>query len=530
MKKITTILLMTISFILNAQTTKNIEKIIQLGDAWKFNEAIDSLKHYISIDPENPELYYWLGRYAHYLVSDSRPYPGKGDQWSREEVLKPLQKAIELKPDYGDAKYFLTAEYGARAMEALRQGDIKQCKQELLEAEKWGGFPLHIIEHCRNVLKSCDPNTILIIDSDAYINTILFLQVIEGYRKDISVIGETYLYRPWYIKLIRDGVPGILKSVPINMSDNLIMEMHDYKWKENDIILPIPENVRNKFNLNDSVTQFTWHVKPDINKTMLQTATAMLINILEANQWARPVHYFWFGFRELNGLGDNMQIKGLTAEIVPVGVYGTSLEYDREKFESVMLNPENYFDYADIIINNQPRVSYYFGQMCRGRILNYAIYLNTQGETEKSKEVIKKMNSLMPQEVWSYTREIESGLQRLDAMTRRKLEELSVEGKSMDDIVHLIKTEDVEDSQFDITYVGIYKFGLLLMNEGKNEEALKIFESGIELYPDMFFLYDSYGECLILLGQKEKAMDAYKKSLELNPDNTNAAEFIKNNQ
>ena len=31
--------------------------------------------------------------------------------------------------------------------------------------------------------------------------------------------------------------------------------------------------------------------------------------------------------------------------------------------------------------------------------------------------------------------------------------------------------------------------------------------------------FDSYGECLLLLGKKEKGMKAYKKSLELNPNN-----------
>ncbi len=197
-------------------------------------------------------MYYWLGRYAHYKVSDSRPYPGKSDQWSREEVLKPLQKAVELNPNFGDAKYFLAAEYGARAMEALRRGDVEQYKQELLDAKSWGGFPAHAIEHGRNILKSCDPNTILIVNGDAHTNVLQYLQVIEGYRKDVSVLALAYLERPFFIKIIRDGIPGIYKPVPINMNDNLIMEMHDYKWRENDVIIPVSEQTRKKYNLNDT--------------------------------------------------------------------------------------------------------------------------------------------------------------------------------------------------------------------------------------------------------------------------------------
>jgi tetratricopeptide (TPR) repeat protein len=514
---------------LNGQTSKNIEKVIQLGDAWKFDEAIDSLKHYIGLDPENPELYYWLGRYAHYKVSDSRPYPGKGDQWSREEVLKPLQKAVQINPNYGDAKYFLAAEYGARAMEALRRGDVEQYKQELLDAKSWGGFPAHALEHGRNVLKSCDPNTILIVNGDAHTNVLQYLQVIEGYRKDVSVLALAYLERPFFIKLIRDGIPGIFKPVPINMSDNLIMEMHDYKWRENDVIIPVSEQTRTKYSLNDTVTQFVWHIKPDVGKVMLQPVTAMLINIMEANQWERPVHYIFFGFQDLNGLENNMRIEGLTAEIYPVKVKGTDLEYDRVKFESVMLDPKNYVDYPDIVVNDQPRVSYSFGQLNRRRIFDYAIYLFQIGEKEKSEYVVNKMIELMPPETFPLPNDILSGLEYLERMRKKQLADLFAEGESIDNIISLIKTENTEGSEYDLSESGINVFGYSLMEQGKNEEALKIFKINTELFPEGYNTWDSYGECLLKLGQKEGAIEAYKKSLELNPDNTNASNVLKNN-
>ena len=439
MRQLTIILIVTISTALLGQNANKIEDIIQLGDEWKFEEAIELIKSEISIDPENPELYYWFGRYAHYMVYDTRPFPEKSDQWSKEQVLKNLQKAIELKPDYGDARYFLAAEYGSRAGEALKLGDIDQYRKELLDAKSWGVFPLHAIEHGKNILKSCDTNSILIVNGDAQFNILQYLQGIEGLRKDVSVVGLAFLERPYYIKLIRDGVPGVFKPVPINMNDNLIMEMHNYKWKENDVIIPISEQTRAEYMLNDTVTHFKWHIIPNLGKSSLRAGTAMLINILETNQWERPVHYTWFGSSDLEGLGDNMQIQGLTEKIYPVKVIGTKLEYDTEKFESIMFNPNNYIDYHDIKENNQPRVSYAFGQLSRRRILNYAFYLNSQGEIEKSKEVINKMNELMPPEIHPLSRDIEYGLERLDGMNRKKLSELISEGKSINDIITFIK-------------------------------------------------------------------------------------------
>lgn len=538
MRQLSIFLFIPISTALIGQTVNKIEDIIQLGDEWKFEKAIELIKSEISIDPENPELYYWLGRYSHYMVYDTRPFPGKSDQWSKEQVLKNFQKAVELKPDYGDAKYFLAAEYGARAGEALKIGDVDQYRKELLDAKSWGGFPLHAIENGKNILKSCDTNSILIVNGDAQFNILQYLQVIEGYRKDVSVIALAFLERPFYIKLIRDGVSDIYKPVPINMNDNLVMEMHNYKWKENDVIIPISEQTRKEYKLNDTVTHFKWHIKPNLGKNTLRTGTAMLINIIETNKWERPVHYTWFGFNDLDGLEDNMQIQGLTAKIFPIKVKGTKLEYNTEKFESVMLNPDNYKDYHDIEINNQPRPSFAFGQLSRSRIFDYAIYLYSNGEIEKSNEILNIMNELMPPEIHPLPRyieySVENGLeaiaQQRAGMNKQKLSELISEGKSIDDIIKFIHTENKKDSKYDLSEYGINIFGYKLMNEGKNEEALKIFKLNTELYQQGSNTYDSYGECLLLMGQKEKAIEAYKKSLELNPDNTNAENIIKNNQ
>lgn len=420
MKQLLIILCISISPALYCQTSNNIEEIIQLGDEWKFEEAIELIKSEINLDPENPELYYWLGRYSHYMVYDTRPFPGKSDQWSSEQIIEPLLRAIELDPKYGDAKYFLAAEYGSRAGEALKTGNVEQYKKELLEAKIWGGFPLHAIEYGRNILKSCDTNSILFVNGDAEFNVLHYVQAIEGYRKDVSVIGIAFLERPYYIKLIRDGIPDAYKAVPISINDNLIMEMHNYKWRENDIKIPVPEQIRNKYNLNDTVTYFSWHIKPNVGEKQLWTGTAMLINIIETNQWKRPVHFTLYGSTGLDGIQDNLQIVGLTSRLVPMKVYGTKLEYDTVKFESVMFDPKNYKNYPDIIENDQPRVSYAFGQMSRRRIFDYAVFQYRNGNYEKMNEVLQSMHDFMPPEIHPLSSDIERGIKYLQEEMEKK--------------------------------------------------------------------------------------------------------------
>lgn len=111
-------------------------------------------------------------------------------------------------------------------------------------------------------------------------------------------------------------------------------------------------------------------------------------------------------------------------------------------------------------------------------------------------------------------------------MNKKKVTQLLIDGKSVEEIVDFIKNEDLNESSFDLSESGINRLGYLLMSEERNREALLIFKLNTELYPEGFNTYDSYGECLLDLGEKESAIDAYRKSLELNPKNTNAKKVI----
>ena len=111
-------------------------------------------------------------------------------------------------------------------------------------------------------------------------------------------------------------------------------------------------------------------------------------------------------------------------------------------------------------------------------------------------------------------------------LNRKKLTELLDAGKTIDEIVLVVKNDDVKTSKYDLRETWFNHFGYNLMREGKKKDALKIFKLNTELYPNSSNTFDSYGECLLELGDKENAIIAYKKSLELNPDNKNAEKVL----
>jgi hypothetical protein len=178
------------------------------------------------------------------------------------------------------------------------------------------------------------------------------------------------------------------------------MEMHAYKWRENIVLIPVSEKARKLNGFSDSIVNFKWNVKPDVCDKSLSPGMAMLVNIFETNQWERPIQTMLFGFDDVSGFEENMQIVGMTARFLPYKVKGTRNEYDTKRFESLMLDPNNYNDYSDITLNAQPRTSSNFGNLSRVRILDYVRYLINVGNNEKAKLVLQKMNELMPASVF----------------------------------------------------------------------------------------------------------------------------------
>jgi len=59
------------------------------------------------------------------------------------------------------------------------------------------------------------------------------------------------------------------------------------------------------------------------------------------------------------------------------------------------------------------------------------------------------------------------------------------------------------------------------------DSALKVFHLNIKLYPDVWNVYDSYGEALYYNGNRDLAIRNYKKALDLNPNSKSAGKMFK---
>jgi len=107
----------------------------------------------------------------------------------------------------------------------------------------------------------------------------------------------------------------------------------------------------------------------------------------------------------------------------------------------------------------------------------------------------------------------------------KTIRDLKLIGKTTDEIIKII-TNEVEKPYYDFSEDEINDLGYELMRAENFNDALTIFKSNTELFPKQWNTYDSYGECLLKLGDTENGIKAYKKSLDLNSDNTIAKKVL----
>ncbi|MCK5138063.1 MAG: tetratricopeptide repeat protein [Bacteroidales bacterium] len=343
------------SNVLLGQTHNYKEKAIEAFDNQNYPKAIEFLHKAVKENPDDKELYYYLGHFYHYNAYDSRPLAGYNSQYS-DTVFFYLEKALEIDPNYGDAKYFYTAECGAAVSQAIRVRDYEKIKYYYQKAAEKGGFPDWSIEYGKHLLSPVEPDGILFTMGDFAFNVCRYLQVCENYRTDITVISWGHLNRPFYIMELKNGKSR--KNIKFDLTEEQILDMHPYKWDTTLMEIDVPERICERYSL-DKDYKMKWEIVPDLfgSRSYLGSETAIILSIIESNQWERPI-FFQSGITEsiVNGIHKNVTRYGLVEKLVPMDTDGSNWQYQVESLEN-FVNPISLYYYNSIIDTNQPRVS-----------------------------------------------------------------------------------------------------------------------------------------------------------------------------
>jgi hypothetical protein len=335
-----------------------------------YNEAIDLLEKALFESPDDAEIYYYLGWFNHYKAYDSRPLKGYDNSYS-EQIFQYLDKALELDPNYGDAKYFYGAQCSGNAFLAMQNYDADKLKYYYNQAYNKGSYPEWLIEFGKNFLMGCDTNAILFTGGNADFDICSYLQLCNNFRTDITVIPIGNIDRPWYVQFLKNGLKDGVRKIELNLTDQQIMDIHPFKWDTTIVSIQVSPIDKKQFRLADDY-QLKWEVFPDLfsermhskiegekakARTYLSPQRAILLQIVEDNFAERPIYFSNFASPTFYGGLDNyFQYCGLVSKLLPIKTNDSNYAVDEFKLEALIF-PENLGNYKTIKDNNIPRIS-----------------------------------------------------------------------------------------------------------------------------------------------------------------------------
>lgn len=365
----------------------------------QYGEAIDLLEAALQEAEQDAEIYYYLGFFNHYRAYDSRPLSSYDENYSRQ-VFTYLDQALELDPNYGDAKYFYGAECSANGLQAMQNRDLGKLKYFYQLAWEKGAFPDWLAEFGLNLLNSCRENAILFTGGNADFDVCLYLQLQQNIRPDITLIPIGNIDRPWYVKFLKTGLENGIRPVSLKLTDQQIEDLHPFKWKTAEIDIPLtaeikachglPPDHRMTVNLEPDLLSGREHAKiqeetPAL-RTYLSPQKAMLMQIIEDNLAERPVYISGLAdpfFYE--GLAGYLQFCGLVHRLLPFRPAETGRDIDPADLEK-LLRADNFSQLPDLRKNDIPRINHLIYNYHKS-LLILAGYYYEKGQSAKIEEL-----------------------------------------------------------------------------------------------------------------------------------------------
>ncbi len=284
-------------------------------------------------------------------------------------------------------------------------------------------------DYSYNILQTCEQNAILFTNGDNDTFPLWFLQEVEGIRKDIRVVNLSLLNTHWYIKQLRDFEPKIPLSLGSRIySDEQIDRLYPMPWKTQKMQIPVPESIIDAVKENPGPdvdmrslsTSITWELEPTYKAgsyQMLRVQDLMILRILQAVRWKRPVYFaVTVSLDNKMGLDEYMRMDGLAFKVVPYKVKTINPDI----LQSRLLDEYWYrgLDDSDIYYNESIEKLL---QNYRSAFLQLSHHYLEHDGKEDAKFILDEMNRLVPDDVIPYNDE-RSVLYYADIMNRAGIE------------------------------------------------------------------------------------------------------------
>jgi hypothetical protein len=253
--------------------------------------AVKNLEEAVLLQPENTEARYFLGyAYSRLITKDGATL----NKTSREFTIKSSEQfetVIKSSPKYKgemlalDPYSKLTAEWGSLAMSYLYVKNKDSASWAFNEGKKRGGFGEFFLALNRLVLDNCPKNAILISNGDNFTIPLWYLQFMEQYRTDVTIVDINLLNTKWYPDYLKTTT-GIFSS----LSKDRMNAMTTRPWKDSLITIQYADN-----------RTFSWVAKTYEGEHDFNKGDFLLLALITENKFKREI-CFTIAFPEYSRL------------------------------------------------------------------------------------------------------------------------------------------------------------------------------------------------------------------------------------
>ncbi len=352
-------------------------------EQFDYYPIVSLLEKAIQLNPKNAEAHYFLG-YAYSRINSKN---GKGMTAMNLELLhkssEQFEKVIQLSPKYSgeiivlDPYSKIGAEWGSMALSYWYNNKMDSARWAFLEGKKRGGFGDFILEVNKNVLDACSKNAILVVSGDNCSFPLWYLQLVENYRTDVSIVDINLLNSPWYPAFLVQN-----KSVAFDLPNNVLDTIEYKRWKSKMI----------------TIMGFSWEVKPSYYDEYLLRGDRVFLSLLKENKFQRDV-YFTTGFPEESRLS----LKDFLSSCIVVDKLSPSKEKSID-FEAYKQLISNYLLLSRHLNHNSPDELNMFDNLRYDLFNRVNDYLD-RDEKEKAKELMLLADKFAGEKKYPYSSE-----------------------------------------------------------------------------------------------------------------------------
>lgn len=206
-------------------------------------------------------------------------------------------------------------------------------------------------DYAYNLLQSCDKDAILFTNGDNDTFPLWCLQAVYGVRQDVTLVNLSLAQADWYTIQLKNEKPYGSLPVPMTYTNDQLTKVsrQGYMlWDENKLVFieipekAFPDSLRKKYNIPEKLIfkiPATIRQKGDNNQviTALKTSDLIILDILKANKWERPV-YFSVTVSPENylGLSEYLIAEGMAQKLLPYktnsnSIYGLPVDLEKMK-------------------------------------------------------------------------------------------------------------------------------------------------------------------------------------------------------